>query len=55
MVKFKDIYLTNELSYSADIRILDAVWGSDDGRTEKYNTFCLEKSLSQLIMKQTFL
>ena len=58
MVKFKDIYLTNGKSYNADIRLLDAVWVSDDGRKRKltyveYFWNYLEKSLSQRIMKQT--
>ena len=35
MVKFKDIYLTNGKSYSADIRLLDAVWSSNDGRKKE--------------------
>ena len=32
---FKDIYLTNKLSYSADIRLLDAVWVGDDRQKRK--------------------
>ena len=57
--KFKKIrHLTNEYSYRADFTDLDAVYGSDDGlKTKltqvKHFLIYLEKSLSQLIMKQT--